>query len=207
MEWVFFTPALTLELTLFLATVVCKYFEWRTPSLKLHFPIDHDCGWHYDQMWTPNTFISSKWGQQRNSLNSFAEAHLISQNAVQLLVMECYKPIQANNLVLSQWAVQQKRHFCEYICWLQISADRLECFRHFHRHISESRHLLITIIWFSLFKTRLWVINLDLFAKGLLMSDLVTLLILVHRLLDETLRVKFLSNTHWELQVLTHEVF
>ena len=49
-------------------------------------------------------------GQQSNGHNSFAQAHLISQNAVQAASVDGHEPVQSDVLVLSQPVLQQKWH-------------------------------------------------------------------------------------------------
>lgn len=54
------------------------------------------------------TFLTGQVSQQRDGLDGFAEAHLICQDAVKLLLIHGDQPVQSNVLVLTQCAVQQE---------------------------------------------------------------------------------------------------
>ncbi len=107
--------------------------------------------------------------------------------------MECYKPIQTDNLVLSQTTLQQKGDFSLYIGCLQVDSNRLECFCHFYSHICQVGHLLLA---FRLFKSSRGVNDFYLFSQRFLVWNEVTLGVPVHTLFDEALRVQLFSHSN-----------
>ena len=48
--------------------------------------------------------------EQRNGLDGLAQTHLISQDAVELILVESGHPIKAHHLVLAHRVLQQERH-------------------------------------------------------------------------------------------------
>jgi hypothetical protein len=81
-------------------------------------------------MRAPDTFIAGQRGQHGNSLNGFPETHLVSEDAIKFFVMKSYKPIQTNNLVLSERTMKQEWYFGLYVGTREVSTCRLKAFCH-----------------------------------------------------------------------------
>ena len=130
MERVVFAPAMSFNLSFFLRPKISQYFESRTPLFKLHFPVHNDgCGYN-NQMRTPYSFITGKGCQHRNGLDGFTQAHFVSQDAVEFAVVKSYKPVKANNLVLSELALDKEGHLCVNISLIKRRPSRLENISH-----------------------------------------------------------------------------
>lgn len=61
------------------------------------------------------TFFTCQMSQKGNSLNGFAQTHLISQDSVQPFIMHGGQPIQAYMLILSQTVLENWRYFSLYL--------------------------------------------------------------------------------------------
>lgn len=57
-----------------------------------------------------HSLFTSKVSQQRNGHDGLAEAHFISQDAVEATCVNGHEPVQANVLILSQPMLQQEWH-------------------------------------------------------------------------------------------------
>ena len=101
-EGVFLRPALSLHLSLFLRPEVGQDLQGRAPTLELHLPVDNDGGGHNDEVRTPDTSVTGQRGEQRDRLNGLSESHFISQYTVQSLIVQSYKPIETDDLVLAE---------------------------------------------------------------------------------------------------------
>jgi hypothetical protein len=67
----------------------------RTPLSELIHPVANHRFGHDYQVIALNLFKFSEEANQRNSLNSFSEAHLISQNSVDPCFIQTYHPVEA----------------------------------------------------------------------------------------------------------------
>ena len=77
MEGVIFAPTVSLDLSFSLRSKVCEYFEARTPFLELHLPVHDDGGGDDDEMWSPNSSITSQGCEHGDGLNSLTKPHFI----------------------------------------------------------------------------------------------------------------------------------
>lgn len=66
---------------------------------------------------SPPTLFAGQVSEQGNRLDGFAEAHFVSQNAVEFLLVHGDQPVQANVLVFSQCPAQQVRNGCLNLQW------------------------------------------------------------------------------------------
>lgn len=80
-EGVLGVPSLSLLLSLLLSSVVHHELEPRQELAELHLPIEHDTRWDDDEVRTPLPFVAREMGEKRDSLNCFAETHLVGENS------------------------------------------------------------------------------------------------------------------------------
>ena len=111
-EAVVFAPTLALHFTLLLRAKVSQDLQRGAPALELHLPVDDDSCWDDDQMRAPDASIACERRQQRDGLDCLSEPHLISQDAIQSLVVKSHEPVKADDLVLSEGISEQEWHFC-----------------------------------------------------------------------------------------------
>mmetsp|Transcript_5126 Transcript_5126/g.14694 ORF Transcript_5126/g.14694 Transcript_5126/m.14694 type:complete len:252 (-) Transcript_5126:407-1162(-) len=103
-------PALALLRSLLGRAVIGEQLERRTPSFKLHLPVEHHRSWHDDQMRAPVAALARQPRQERDCLDGLAETHLVRQDTVQMLVVQGHQPVQTNVLILTQLSLEQKWH-------------------------------------------------------------------------------------------------
>jgi hypothetical protein len=132
--------------------------------------------------------------------------------------MKGHKPVQTNDLVLSQRSMKQERDLGLNICAREVSTGRLEALGHFDGLLGNQcpRHLLgahtlallsgrrgVNLRFFSSFSSKL-----DLPTLGGCLPLLLSIgAILIHALLYEALGVQLFGDFHTQLQVLAHERF
>lgn len=85
------------------------HLNLRTPLSEFVHPVANYRFWHDYQMIALNLLKFSEKANQRNSLNSFSEAHLISQNSIDSGFIQTYHPIEAIQLVVSQLSCLENR--------------------------------------------------------------------------------------------------
>ena len=142
-------------------------------------------------MRAPDAAFASQTSEEGNSLDGLAETHLISQDTVEPLVMECHEPVQAYDLVLAQLACEHEGDLGENVGRLEVDSHGLEGFRHLDGHVRQGGHLLI-IVFFRLLEVVLRVVNSDqVGGNGLLRSSLC---VAEHALLDEAFGVELLGD-------------
>ena len=98
-EHIELTPSEPLLLAFLPSAEVGDDLERGTPLLYFHLPIDQYAGRHHDQMRTPNSLDLRQIAKQSDRLNSLAQAHLISQNAIQILLLKLYQPLHSRLLI------------------------------------------------------------------------------------------------------------
>ena len=84
-----FGPSFSFLLPFFGRAKICHDFEGWAPSFELNLPVHKNGGWDNHEMRTPNTLFNGQMGEKGNSLDSLAQTHLISEDAVHSFVVEC----------------------------------------------------------------------------------------------------------------------
>ena len=130
-ERIILAPAMTFDLSLLLRAEIGENLEGWAPLFEFHLPINDDSGRHYNQMRAPYSLITGQRSKHRYGLNRFSKAHLISEDTIQLLIMQGNKPVQTDNLILSQGAVKQEGDFGLNISAREVSTSWLKTFCHF----------------------------------------------------------------------------
>ncbi len=51
---------------------VGEYFEGRAPFLEFQFPVEHDGGGHYNEMWSPVSLLTRQVGEESDRLDRLA---------------------------------------------------------------------------------------------------------------------------------------
>lgn len=109
METVDLGPSLALDFPFFLSSELCHDFEAWTPFLELEFPLQNNGCRNHDQVWPPNSLFASQVGQHSDRLHGLSQAHFVSQNAIDFLVMKRDQPLRSDQLLLTQVVLEQKR--------------------------------------------------------------------------------------------------
>mmetsp|Transcript_22241 Transcript_22241/g.51171 ORF Transcript_22241/g.51171 Transcript_22241/m.51171 type:complete len:256 (+) Transcript_22241:307-1074(+) len=110
MEGVRLRPSLSLELAILLGSQVGEYLERRRELLDLHLPIDHHRRRHDNQMRAPNAALACEPREHGDGHERLSEAHLVSEDAVQVLFIHRDHPIECDVLVLTKRAANDERH-------------------------------------------------------------------------------------------------
>jgi hypothetical protein len=177
---ILFAPAVSLELALFLGAEVSQYLQGWAPSLELHFPVDNNRSGYDNEVRSPDTLIAGHRRNHRDSLDSLTQAHLISQDTVEPLVMKRYQPVQSDDLILAKLATQQEWDLCLHLCTLQRKTSRRKRLSHLNGKLSHVGHLFVRL---SLWK-----------ELGVLQRFFLDAFLLVHALLHETMGIQLFRH-------------
>ncbi len=107
-EAVLGVPANALLFAFLLTAVIGENLETGQELLEFDLPIEHDTGWGYHEMWAPNAFVASEMSKERDSLDGLAQTHLVCKNAIDAVRVQASQPLEADLLVRSQLATEQK---------------------------------------------------------------------------------------------------
>jgi len=74
-----------------------NYFtNWWSPFLKLIYPVGHCRERHNDQKWSIILFKLNEIRKQRDCLNCLSKTHFISQNTIEVVIVQRNKPLQSD---------------------------------------------------------------------------------------------------------------
>lgn len=88
-------------------TFVCNLLDVWCPFLHLHHPVGDGGEWHNDEEGAVDSLVLHQVADQSDGLDGFAQTHLVSQDSVQVVVVEGHHPFQPTHLVLLQLATHQ----------------------------------------------------------------------------------------------------
>lgn len=85
-----------------------NYINGRRPFLEFVHPVVDSREGYYYQKRSFVVFVFNQVSEKRDSLNSFAQSHLISQYSVEIIVVKTYHPVETKHLIALQLTT------CEY---------------------------------------------------------------------------------------------
>ena len=89
MKRVEFGPSFSFLFPFFGRAKIGHDFKGWTPSFELNLPVHENGGWDNDKVRTPNPLFNGQMSKKGNSLDGFAQTHLISKDAVHSFIVEC----------------------------------------------------------------------------------------------------------------------
>lgn len=144
-------------------------FDWWSPLRKFSFPIRNCRQRNHNQIRSLIALISNQIGEQTDSLNRFAQAHLICQDAVQVVIVQGYHPVKPLELILLQLASFQQMGLLSDLL-LNLVSDWIVSLRRIHQVVLDL--FRITHILFVVSVVLRLILGFNFFSFG---SNLPTL--------------------------------